>query len=396
MRWRGFLIWGGIAVAAIALAAGVSVYAFRDNLSRYSLKPSGEFDAARAPKAPDYATDQAWVQLPKAPLRDADVFFLYPTAYFAGGSWNAPIEDQETRERLDTALLPLFAGPFGDHANVFAPLYRQAAPYAFMTSAQSALQARKLAYGDVAAAFDQFLKTRNGQRPFILAAYGQGALYGVRLLREKVAGDDAVRARLVAAYFIDHALPAVLVTDYLSPLTVCAEPAQTGCVVAWQTTMQGARTDIHHRNAPVWSPEGTFDVTRGRQLACVNPLTWTSGGRAGTPEMNTGAASADQSAPAGVRLSARVTGADCWNGLLTVDALPDPLFAFAGPRYRDLFPGQVNLFYDNIRQNVAARLDAYRESLKPPADDLPAEEAPDTPAPADGPAEPQKDPAAAP
>ena len=55
------------------------------------------------------------------------------------------------------------------------------------SKSEDAQKALDLAYGDVAAAFDQFVKEA-GDRPIILAGHSQGALHLERLLREKIAG----------------------------------------------------------------------------------------------------------------------------------------------------------------------------------------------------------------
>jgi hypothetical protein len=58
--------------------------------------------------------------------------------------------------------------------------------------------------------------------------------------------------------------------------------------------------------------------------------------------------------------------------LLYVDEQPAPIFQYAGPRYRDLFPPSGNLFYENIRQNFALRIAAYLQAQETqPANDLP-------------------------
>ena len=138
----------------------------------------------------------------------------------------------------------------------------------------------------------------------------------------------------------------------------------------------------------VWRPGGGFEVTRGRELACVNPLTWTVSGRAGSSDMNLGVGR-----DFGVRQRRRhrdaraLTSADCWNGLLFVDVTPDPIFLWAGPRYRELFPSRVNPFFADIKDNVARRIESYaaQASLPAPPDDVertgPRSRRPPSPAP---------------
>lgn len=369
-----------LAAVSLFVLAGLSAtlaFLFRDNLSRYTMKPSREFDAAAAPAAPDYTKDEAWARLPQGPQKAADVFFVYPIVYFGGNRWNARIDDREDMERLEGEILPLYAGPFADTANLFVPRYRQANAYAFMTTAPSAQNARKLAYADVAAAFQNFLAQRNGERPFAIVAHGQGGLHAIRLLRDFVAKDDAVRARFITAYLSEVAAPADLFQDYLAPIPLCTEGYQLGCVNVWHTTAQGARNDQPRTAAPVWTAAEGFESTRGRTLACVNPLTWTLEGRAADEMMNQGSARLSAGSKSGVALTPGETGADCWNGLLWVNEQPPPLYSFAGPRYRDLFPATENLFFESIRQNFIVRLEALRQASALPPVDGTNQQAPD-------------------
>jgi hypothetical protein len=152
-----------------------------------------------------------------------------------------------------------------------------------------------------------------------------------------------------------------------------------GCVNVWHTTAQGARGDLPRTRAPVWNEAGGFDSASGRPLACINPLTWTLDGRAADETMNQGVARLSAGAKSGVALTPGVTGADCWNGLLWVGEQPAPLYSFAGPRYRDLFPATENLFFENMRQNFLMRLEAMRQASAAPPVDGTNQQAPDPP-----------------
>jgi hypothetical protein len=297
------------------------------------------------------------------------VFFIYPTVYFSGEYWNAPVANPAVRERLARVIAPLYAAPFAASANLFMPIYRQAAPYSFMTSSEDGREARELAYADVAQAFKSFIETRNNGRPFIVAGYGQGALYGLRLVSEL---DAAERRRMVAAYLLEVAVPLDVTKAMMTATPLCNTPDQTGCVVIWHSTTQHSRGDLPRQNALVWRPGGGFDATRGRELACVNPLTWTVSGRAGSSDMNLGSAELSEFAGNGTVVTRAATAADCWNGLLFVDVAPDPIFLWAGPRYRELFPSSVNPFYADIKDNVARRVESFsaQASLpEPPSED---------------------------
>lgn len=360
---RRWLFIGGL-VLGLLVTAALAAYGARDNLIRYTLNPGRSFGEGAQATAPDYAKASSWASLPAKTDKPIDVFFIYPTVYFSGEYWNAPVSNTAVRERLASVISPLYVVPFEKNANVFIPLYRQAAPYSFMSAANDGRGAREVAYTDVKAAFDAFLATRNNDRPFIVAGYGQGGLYGFRLITELKPQD---RARLVAGYLLEVAIP----TDLVATATpLCDNPDQTGCLVIWHSTTQHARSDMPRQNALVWKNGGGFEPTRGRDLACVNPLTWSVSGRAGTPDMNLGAAELSDFATSGVTTTRAVTSADCWNGLLFTDVTPDPIFFWTGPRYRELFPSKINPFYGDIKDNVARRAESFaaQASLPTPPD----------------------------
>ena len=62
--------------------------------------------------------------------------------------------------------------------------------------------------------------------------------------------------------------------------------------------------------------------------------------------------------------------------MLFVDVPPDPIFWWAGPRYRELFPSRVNPFFADIKDNVERRIESFvaQASLSAPPDE--ASEAP--------------------
>ena len=386
MSTRGRAIQLGLlAVAGILVIAGLSVYAARDNLIRYTLNPGRAFDSGAQPPAPTYELSSSWAVRTDAGTQTVDVFFLYPTIYFSGEYWNAPITNAAVRERLSRIIRPLYADPFAASANLYIPYYRQAAPYSFMGGTEYGRQARELAYKDVAAAFKHFLKHYNRNRPFIIAGYGQGALYGFKLVADM--GPEE-RSRLVAAYLLEVALPLDVTQSMATGTPLCDSPDQTGCMVIWHSTTQNARTEIPRENALVWNPGGGFDATRGRELACVNPLTWSISGRAGNTDQNLGSAMLSEFGPGSVTVNRGATSADCWNGLLFTDITPDPMFLWSGPRYRDLFPSNINPFYADIKDNVVTRSQAFaaqKAGPQPAADGTPAAPADDLPGPLDTP-----------
>lgn len=347
---------GFFVVAGVLALAALAIYAARDNIVRYTLNPDRPFGQGVQASEPDYKLDSSWAYRNEQPTQDADVFFIYPTIFFSGEFWNAPISNAAVKDRLERTIRPLYAEPFAHWASLYMPYYRQAAPYSFMSGNENGRSARSLAYKDVARAFAQYLKESKQDRPIIIAGYGQGALYGLRLISEL---KPAERSRLVAAFLLEVAIPTEVLAAMTTGIPLCDTPEQTGCSVIWHSTTQNARSDLPRENALVWRKDGGFEPTRGRELACVNPLTWSISGRAGSPEMNLGAAAISDFGANNITITPAATSADCWNGLLFTDLTPEPMFLWSGPRYRELFPSSINPFFGDLKDNVARRIESY-------------------------------------
>lgn len=373
------ILIGIMIVIGLAALVGLLVFAARDNLIRYTLNPSDSFSNTPQPAPPDYRTDYAWSVRDRRASLQADVFFIYPTIYYSGEHWNAPVSNEAVRERLKDIIRPLYAQPFAQSANLFLPVYRQAAPYSFMGGSESGRAARLVAYGDVKRAFEAYIAQSAPDRPLVIAGYGQGGLYGMKLLADMA---PATKSRLVAAYLLEVAIPAQVMSAMVKGVPLCDSPDQVGCAVIWHSTTPNARGDLARENALTWNPAGGFELTRGRELVCVNPLTWTISGRAGSADENLGSARLSEFSAGELEIRRSMTSADCWNGLLFTDIVPEPIFYWTGPRYRDLFPSTVNPFYADIEDNVAQRITAFMAQRRasdtaapgepPPMTDMPA------------------------
>jgi hypothetical protein len=195
-----------LTIAGVLLFLGLATVVFWDDLMRTALDPKAPYQTYKPPPAPDYRQRDAWYLMPTTPgaatvdQPKADVFFVGPTTYNGGPNWNAPIGAALAGETFRRVMAPNYAGPFVKVGRIFAPRYRQASLYTQLTLREDAREAREFAYGDVAQAFDFYLAHDNGGRPFVLVGVEQGGTLAARLLAEKIAPDEALRARLAAAY----------------------------------------------------------------------------------------------------------------------------------------------------------------------------------------------------
>ncbi len=354
-QWAGWI--GLILVLLLATAAAV----WRGDILRAGLDPQVPFQTYEPPPAPDYGAPAAWA------LRDARgpgsgpaaVFFVHSTTYDGGREWNGPIGDPAADAWLRRVVLPNYAGPFARAGAISAPRYRQGSLYTRLTLREDAREARAFAYRDIAAAFDAWI-ARQPDGPIVLAGVEQGGDLVERLVRERVAGDPALRARLVAVYLMD----VIVAANGLSPqVPACASRGQTGCIVAWSPVSEGndgaGRRRL--RRALVWNARGRLVDLNGRAAVCVNPVTGSTDGAPVAARLHQGATNAT-GLEWGVRpaLMAREIATQCRAGLLRHTEPTTESFRETGSWSDRRKSRPYNLFYGDIEADVQARVAVWQ------------------------------------
>jgi len=353
---KKLLISLGLLIGLLA----VSGYLFRDTLvfalMASQIAPDHDFDPALAPAAPDYGDASAWAALPSAadPSDDhpaelvaealpVSVFFVHPTSYMSSANWNQPLTDADANWIVDERVLRHQASVFNGCCEVYAPRYRQATFFSFMDQAGSGAAALDLAYADVEAAFDVFLREIDGA-PFILAGHSQGTSHAARLLRERIAG-SALQDRLVAAYLIGFSIE----KDQTGGVPACDHASATGCVVGW--------------NAVDGSAAGLFPDARA--LICTNPLTWEDNGAYAGHDLNQGGVGypsygrpADGEDYTLMNIEPGAADAQCRNGMLAVPELRSESFPSRMPG-GSMHIYDYSLFYVNLRVNASNRARSF-------------------------------------
>ncbi|WP_374572270.1 DUF3089 domain-containing protein [Phenylobacterium sp.] len=325
------------------------------------------------PPSPDYKDPAAWAARPEtadgadvtppdagAVNRQAtarvDVFFIHPTTYLSSDSWNAPFDASgRTGRQVDEGVLRFQASAFNGAGRVFAPRYRQASITAFTHPGADSEAAIDLAYQDVRRAFDAYIAHDNHGRPFILAGHSQGSLHAMRLLQERIAG-TALQRQLVAAYLVGSSLPEAIEQ---AGIPICRQPAQTGCVINWNSVRAGAGDARRRGQALIWL-EGRYQPIGGRPLVCVNPLSWRKDGEA-PAALNLGALPVHGPGQPLEHPKPGLTGARCRDGLteVTIPLRERAGFSDALTRIGSYHVFDYNLFYMNVRQNAELRTAAY-------------------------------------
>ncbi len=362
MRSPGSLkAWTVLALVGLAALSLTVLSIWRNDILQALLNPQLPYTVYRPPPPPDYRTGTAWA-LDPGPLRSgdphADVFFIHPTTFDGGRDWNGPIDARAAARVLTRDMLPNYAGPFASSGRLFAPRYRQASLYASLTLFDDALEAREFAYGDVRAAFAEFITRTPRERPFLLVGVEQGGTLGDRLLREVIAADPALRRRLVAAYLIEAAAPAA---DHgsESPTPACDSPARTGCVLGWTSVpwLDFGRAQRIVNRSVVWGSAGHLVGLTGRPLLCVNPLLGRVSDAEAPARLNLGAANAT-GLEWGTRpgFMARQVGARCLAGVLRISRPRSASLLPSGGWARRLRVAPYNLFWADLEADAQRRL----------------------------------------
>ncbi len=301
------------------------------------------FDPAKQPAAPDYSLAANWSALPfrldaadKIPsdekwvddsLKEVDVFYIYPTIYRNGKTWNEDLSNKRLNRSIDNKPVMYQASVFNASCRVYAPRYRQSKIKAFYDKVEGP-KSLDFAYEDVKRAFQYYLDHYNHGRPVIIASHSQGTRHARQLLKDFFDG-TALQKRLVAAYVVGFGFD----ESMYKSLRPCNEATQTGCYITWASYKKGFE-------AP---SSGLYNTV------CINPVTWTRDTVAVDASKSMGAILLDFD-----KKYEGVCATQIHKEYLWVDArLP-----IVGG-WKILHIADYNLFWYDIRKNVHDRVQAF-------------------------------------
>lgn len=310
----------------------------------------------RLPEAPDYSNLAMWAGHPDqvdaadltpgktGQLEDGqssalvDVFFVHPTIYTGKQHpdypWNADLADHKLNKKVDQTTIKNQATVFNVAAQVYAPRYRQAHYNVFLAE-DLILKQKALdnAYADVKAAFGYYLDHWNDGRPFVIASHSQGTLHAARLMKEFVEGQP-LQSRMVAAYLIGMPLQ----LDLFDEISPCADESDTGCWMTWNTYAKGYYPPAFR--------------TAYQNTLSVNPLIWQMDETYAPSTKNLGGVLRRYK-----KIHPELNDAQNHKGLLWISK--PKFFGNFLINWKRYHVVDYNLFYVNIRENVANRVDAF-------------------------------------
>jgi hypothetical protein len=245
--------------------------------------------APTATPAPDYAKDSSWLCLPgradicSTPLPTTeltpsgygrtsqssiakdpplDCFYVYPTVSRDQGMNS----DLNVAEEKGAALTQL--ARFAGVCRTLSPIYRQMtlAAVATYSAGGDIHSAAELAYRDVAAAWRNYLATKNNGRPFVLLGHSQGSLLLQQLIAREIETNPAVAARMKLAILTGFNVivpQGKLVGGTFKRTPLCGRPGETGCVISYES--------FREKNVPPGGAIFGIADKPGTTVGCVNP-----------------------------------------------------------------------------------------------------------------------------
>ena len=298
----------------------------------------------------------------------ADCFYAYPTV--SGESTaNADLRIQAAERQV--AMVQ--ASRFSPVCDVWSPMYRQRTlgDLFNLTDGAPDSKAHQVAYDSLRSGWHSFLAAHDPTRPIVLIGHSQGASMLIRLLRNEIDKQPAVRRQIALAVVLGGNLTVArgkTIGGDLQHIPLCTAAGEAGCAIAYSTF-------------PGQPPVGAFfgrpgggvsllsgNVrTSGLQVACVNPVS--PGSRAALPLhpyfpsalARSGASTPWTAYPGHATAQCRTGAGATWlqvsptpAGRKTAELLHERLGALWG--YHDI---DVNLTLGDLVSDVAASVDGW-------------------------------------
>jgi hypothetical protein len=293
----------------------------------------------------NYNDSYYWVSLPSSIEKDVDVFYVYPTVS-SNASGTMDVTNDEERA-LAQGIFEAQASLFEEHANMFAPYYRQMSTMCLMPDDPDAqatdIDEFKFGAADVEEAFEYYNESLNDGRPFIIAGHSQGTMALIELIKNRFGNDEELRNRLVAAYLIGYTVTDVDLEMAGLSAAQCAD--DIGVVVTFNSQS-------------VTSVGGPMLLLGAH---CINPLNWKTDNSTALAAENLGARFYDDATGEFLREVDEYCGAqiNTETGALTT-TLPEGEELDIGPYTEGVYHRYDYAFwYRNLQTNVGDRITAF-------------------------------------
>jgi GH25 family lysozyme M1 (1,4-beta-N-acetylmuramidase) len=209
-----------------------------------------------------------------------DCFYVYPTVSEDPGANSDLSIDPE-----HVAIARYQAARFSHRCRVWAPMYRQRTLAAIAAgSTEQQAESLRLAYGDVRAAWRDYLANHNDGRGVVLIGHSQGTTMLRALIREQIDPRRSARRRLVSAILLGGNVTVregARAGGDFERVPACTKPRRLGCAIAFstynETPPENSRFGRPTANAS--SAAFGFPTGEGYEVLCTNPAALGGGRR---------------------------------------------------------------------------------------------------------------------
>jgi hypothetical protein len=220
------------------------------------------------------STGSATVDRNAAPAQDSrfDCFYVYPTVS-AQTTPNANLQVQG----MEIATAVDQASRFSQVCRVWAPMYRQRTVASLSKNEPAA---NEVAYRSLLSGWEDYLAHDNHGRPVVFIGHSQGAAMLIRLLQQKIDPNPRQRKLMVSAIILGGNVTVPVgktVGGSFKHVPTCTSAHQTGCVIAYSSFGSPPPAfSLFGRPGTGVSMLSNQTATAGLQVACVNPVDFSS------------------------------------------------------------------------------------------------------------------------
>jgi hypothetical protein len=215
------------------------------------------------------SSGQSHVENPKNAKRPPiDCFYVYPTV-----SDDKAENSDLSIDPEEISIAQYQASRFSQRCRVFAPMYRQLTLQGL--SGTPPASALLTAYGDVRAAWTEYMRRYNHGRGVVLIGHSQGSGMLAQLIRQKIDPFKAARRQLVSAILLGGNVTVKRGSDVggvFRHVPGCRSARRTACVIAFSTFNQTPPADAIFGKPPVvLSQAFNQPQSPDLQVLCTNP-----------------------------------------------------------------------------------------------------------------------------
>ena len=302
----------------------------------------------------DYSQEAVWYKIPKI-TKDVDTFYIYSTVTMSANEGDPDYATLDNVEMLEGVKIEhaIKSSVFEDSTNVFIPYYRQASMKLMGKVWQKGGNVDEAIsgtpYNDLTAALDYYFKNCNEGRPFIFAGHSQGSALVRLLLKNYFKDHPEYYDRMIAAYPIGYSITKEDLEENPHMKFATCE-GDTGVIISW------------HAEGPKNREAKTINAAMLPNGVAINPLNWKRDETYAPASMNLGSLVMD---PDTGKTEIRDIGADAQldtsRGTVVTNAaaVANEMVEFSGPE--SFHQDDYSIFYNNLKDNVAKRIAAYKK-----------------------------------